>query len=103
MYVRPQNAPENELTEHIQCVNASEHVLTKPIPCQGGHKMYLNMRLPNPSYANEDRKCISTCVDQTNENLKCISTCVDQSPPMTAMRENASQHVFTKTLSCQQG
>ena len=67
--------------------NASQHVLTKPIPCQGGHKMYLNMRLPNPYYASEDTKFISTYVDQTH--------------PMPARTQNVSQHVLSKPFPWQ--
>ena len=68
--------------------NASQHVLTKPLPWERGHKMYLNLSWPNPSYASEDTKCISTCVDQTL--------------PMSARTQNVSQLVLTKHFSCQQ-
>jgi hypothetical protein len=34
----------------------------KPIPCQGEHKMHVNMCRPNPSHASEHTKCFLTCV-----------------------------------------
>ena len=43
------------------------------------HKIHLNTWWSYSSLANEDTKCISTCVDQT--------------PPMRARTKNASQHV----------
>ena len=45
--------------------NISQIVLTKPIPCQQGHKMYLNLCWTNHPHVSENRKYISTCVDQT--------------------------------------
>ena len=87
--------------------NASQHVLTKPIPCQGGHKMYLNMRLPNPYYASEDTKCNSTYVDQTHPmpaRTRTVSQLVlKKTPPMQAKTQYISQHVLTKTLWSQWG
>jgi hypothetical protein len=64
--------------------NASQLVLIKTLPCQWGLKMYLNICWPNPSHASEDRKCNSTCVEQT--------------PTMAARTQSVSQHVLTKSL-----
>ena len=93
-----QNSPKSARTQ-----NLSEYVLTKSIPCQRWLKMYLNMCWANITYANKDKKCISTCTVHTLpipartqsvsqfdltkpvpwlEDTNCISTCVDQTSPM---------------------
>ena len=64
--------------------NISHLALSKHIPFQRWHKVDLNMCWPNPSHASEDRKCISTSVEQTS--------------PMPANTQNASQHELTKPL-----
>jgi hypothetical protein len=43
--------------------------------------------LTNPSHVSEDKKCITTSVDQTH--------------PMSAKTQNASQDVLTKPITCQ--
>jgi hypothetical protein len=51
--------------------------------------MYFNLCWPNSSLASEDKKCISSSVDQT--------------PPMPAKTQNDSLHVLTKHIPCQGG
>ena len=101
--------------------NVSQHVLTRPLPCQCGLNMFLNMSdetIPCQrrniinlkmcwlylSHAWKNKKCISTCVEQTNPmpGLTYISTCVEQSPPMPARKRNVSLHVLTKHIQYQQ-
>ena len=51
--------------------------------------MHLNVCWKKPSYAREDTKCISTCIDQTYQ--------------MAAKTQNVSQQVLPKPLHCQRG
>ena len=44
---------------------------------------------PNPSHASEGTECISTCIGKT--------------PPGSTRTDNASQHVFNKSIPCQRG
>jgi len=95
--------------------NVSQHVLTKPVLCQRGHKVHLNMCWSYVSNASNEKKRISSFVDQTQSmqakkwnksqqalnkpiscpsDTKCISTCVDQTPPMWPTTQNESQHVL---------
>ena len=111
--------------------NASQHVMTKAILCQRGHEMHHSMCWSNSSNASEDKKCASTCVEQSppapattqnayqhllikpiciltsvdqthaSENTKCVFTCVEQTNPMPASTQNANQLVLTNPNSCQ--
>jgi hypothetical protein len=57
-----------------------QHMIFKPTPCQGGHKNYLYMCLPNLSHASE--------------NTKIYLNMYWPKPSMPARTENPSQHVF---------
>ena len=59
------------------------------LTCPRGIKIHLTMSWPNPSHTNKDTKCISTCV--WTKHL------------MTERTENASLHLLTKPIPCQQG
>ena len=72
----------------VRTQNVSEHVLTQPLKCQRGHKIHLTMCCPIPSYAWEDTKCPSTCVDETRNK-----------PARTQIK---SLFEVTKTVPCQQ-
>ena len=78
---------EREQTARIK--NSFHHLLIKPLTCHRGHKIYLNMRLPNPSNASEDTICNSTCVDLPH--------------PMPVRTQNISQLVLTKIIPVQRG
>ena len=69
------------------------------------HNMYLNMCWKNTSLASEDKKCINMCwknPSHASEDKECISTWIHPSPSKLARKQNVSQNVLTKPISCQQ-
>ena len=81
--------------------NTSQLVLTKLTPCQRGHKMHLNICWPNPSYARDNTKCNSACIDQSlpiPARTQIVSlNCVDETSPMPERKQTASQHLLINT------
>jgi hypothetical protein len=70
--------------------NISQLVFTKSIPCQQGHKMFHNICWSNTPHAREDSQISQHMLNKqhtchtcwpnpyhANENKICISTCVD--------------------------
>ena len=103
MTVCRQNIVQVELTKTLACISTCVkqipsmpdrrqnviHVLTKTLLCLRVDKMFLYMCRPNSFHASEDKKCISSCVEQTL--------------PIQARTQNASQHLLTIALPCQKG
>ena len=95
----------------------SQRVLAKPLPCQLGHKINLNIYwpyfslyqlvLPKPILHHREHK-MYLYLDwlkptHKSQDRKFISTCVDQTPPMLTKTQNASQRVLCKPISCLRG
>ena len=84
--------------------NVSQHVLTKPLAFQRGHNRHFNTFWQNPSHDTKDKKCFSTCDDETHHmpasKTKYISTCVEQTYLMPARTKNISQLVLNRHIPC---
>ena len=88
----------------VRTQNVSEHVLTQPLKCQRGHKIHLTMCCPIPSYAWEDTKCPSTCVDETrNKPFHARDDTKSKTPPFPVRTRNIFQplncHRWQKSIS----
>jgi hypothetical protein len=66
--------------------------------------MHINMCWLNPSNASEDKKCTSTGVDQIYlmpVSTQLVFKLVLTKPSHASAEKNQSQHVFTKSQTCQ--